>query len=312
MRRTLCLLTWAAVSGSVSAQEATPLQVVPLQRPGSAAASAKPADHATSADKPVRPTAPKADSREADKPVSSKPGGSEAAAPARAIPPSRAPAGSASVVPVHGDPAVGKPATAPMSGARPAAGPHAAEPAVATASRPVRQPGKPDNLRVTEASARPVTAVAPVRIATAPVRQELFPTEPPPPPPAAPAPEEKAASPASPKAAPRPVAPPRPRANPAGAGQTFSGSLSGSVSKVHHFNAKAGDKVRVELSGRNPLAYLTVTQPDGKEMLPTETRGLLANLPMDGQYSVKVFLFRDGAGSDGKPVDYRLRVVPVK
>ena len=32
MRRTLCLLTWAAVSGGALAQEAMPLQVVPLQR----------------------------------------------------------------------------------------------------------------------------------------------------------------------------------------------------------------------------------------------------------------------------------------
>ncbi|HNX70019.1 MAG TPA: PPC domain-containing protein [Rivihabitans pingtungensis] len=81
---------------------------------------------------------------------------------------------------------------------------------------------------------------------------------------------------------------------------------------MHSFNAKAGDTVRVELNGKNPLAYLTLIQPDGKEMVPAETRGLLLTLPMDGQYSVKVFLFRDGAGSDGKPVDYRLRVLPVK
>jgi hypothetical protein len=136
--------------------------------------------------------------------------------------------------------------------------------------------------------------------------------------PAAPAAAEPTSEPPAPpsKAKPAPKPRPKPAASADGAqikiGQTITGSLTGSASRTYRFNAKAGSKVRLELTGANPLAYMTLSQPDGKAMIPEETRGLLLELPMDGVYAVKVYLFRDGAGAGGKAVDYRLRVLAVK
>lgn len=244
MRRSFCLLTWAALSSGALAQEAAPLQVVPLQRPANAA-------EAPAKTKQAEPSA-------------SKP----AAKPAVAAKPT-------------------VPAAAPTQGAPVKVDVHGAEPAPAAA---VSAPA-------------PAPAVAPtpaVEAAAAPAAAE--PTSEPPAPPS--------------KAKPAPKPRPKPAASADGAqikiGQTITGSLTGSASRTYRFNAKAGSKVRLELTGANPLAYMTLSQPDGKAMIPEETRGLLLELPMDGVYAVKVYLFRDGAGAGGKAVDYRLRVLAVK
>lgn len=244
MRRSFCLLTWAALSSGALAQEAAPLQVVPLQRPANAA-------EAPAKTKQAEPSA-------------SKP----AAKPAVAAKPTA-------------------PAAAPTQGAPVKVDVHGAEPAPAAA---VSAPA-------------PAPAVAPtpaVEAAAAPAAAE--PTSEPPAPPS--------------KAKPAPKPRPKPAASADGAqikiGQTITGSLTGSASRTYRFNAKAGSKVRLELTGANPLAYMTLSQPDGKAMIPEETRGLLLELPMDGVYAVKVYLFRDGAGAGGKAVDYRLRVLAVK
>ena len=118
---------------------------------------------------------------------------------------------------------------------------------------------------------------------------------------------------AKPVPKPRPVSKPRP-VNRDGSlrislGQTLSGSLSGSASRSYRLSAKAGAKVRIEVTGKVALAYFSVIQPDGKTIQPVETRGWLGELPDDGDYTIKVYLYRDGAGSEGKPVDYRLRVL---
>jgi hypothetical protein len=103
--------------------------------------------------------------------------------------------------------------------------------------------------------------------------------------PAAPAAAEPTSEPPAPpsKAKPAPKPRPKPAASADGAqikiGQTITGSLTGSASRTYRFNAKAGSKVRLELTGANPLAYMTLSQPDGKAMIPEETRGLLLELP---------------------------------
>ena len=117
----------------------------------------------------------------------------------------------------------------------------------------------------------------------------------------------------TPRPKPRPVSKPRP-VNRDGSlrislGQTLSGSLSGSASRSYRLSAKAGAKVRIEVTGKVALAYFSVIQPDGKTIQPVETRGWLGELPDGGDYTIKVYLYRDGAGSEGKPVDYRLRVL---
>lgn len=247
MRRSFCLLTWAALSSGALAQEAAPLQVVPLQRPANAA-------EAPAKTKQAEPSA-------------SKP----AAKPAVAAKPTA-------------------PAAAPTQGAPVKVDVHGAEPAPAAAvSAPAPAPAVAPTPAV-EAAAAPVAPAA------------AEPTSEPPAPPS--------------KAKPAPKPRPKPAASADGAqikiGQTITGSLTGSASRSYRFNAKAGSKVRLELTGANPLAYMTLSQPDGKAMIPEETRGLLLELPMDGVYAVKVYLFRDGAGAGGKAVDYRLRVLAVK
>jgi len=162
------------------------------------------------------------------------------------------------------------------------------------------------------ASASPTAAAAPVIApapAAAPTAAAPSPTEP------ASLDTPPAAEAKKPAPKPRPVSKPRP-ANSDGSlrinqGQTLSGSLSGSTSRSYRLSAKAGAKVRIEVTGKVALAYFSVIQPDGKTIQPVETRGWLGELPDDGDYTIKVYLYRDGAGSEGKPVDYRLRVLPV-
>ena len=122
-------------------------------------------------------------------------------------------------------------------------------------------------------------------------------------------------------ASPPPAAPAKPRhrqqASCRQTGQSRAGEhlpepSGGATSKLHSFNAKAGDTVRVELNGKNPLAYLTLIQPDGKEMVPAHRNRPAAYLADGWPIQRQGIPIRDGAGSDGKPVDYRLRVLPVK
>lgn len=130
--------------------------------------------------------------------------------------------------------------------------------------------------------------------------------------------DAKPADEVKPQARPRPVSKPAASPRPTSSdgalrvslGQTVSGRLSNNASRDYRLSVKAGTKVRIELAGKVPLAYFTISRPDGKPMHPVDTRGWLGELPDEGEYGIRVYLFREGAGSEGRPVDYRLRVLP--
>lgn len=186
----------------------------------------------------------------------------------------------------------------------------AAAPAKPTTATPVTVTAGPtqESAGVSPAavpSPAPVSKPAPAPVAASPVATPAEPASPD----TAPAEETK-----KPAPKPKPAAKPR-QINSDGSlrislGQAVSGSLSGSASRSYRLSAKAGAKVRIEVTGKVALAYFSVSQPDGKTIQPVETRGWLGELPADGEYTIKVYLYRDGAGSEGKPVDYRLRVLP--
>jgi hypothetical protein len=182
----------------------------------------------------------------------------------------------------------------------------AAAPAKSATATPVTVTASPtqDAASVSPAAAPAVVTPAPAAAPTAATPSPTASASPETPP---------AVEAAKPVPKPRPVSKPRP-VNRDGSlrislGQTLSGSLSGSASRSYRLSAKAGAKVRIEVTGKVALAYFSVIQPDGKTIQPVETRGWLGELPDDGDYTIKVYLYRDGAGSEGKPVDYRLRVL---
>lgn len=192
----------------------------------------------------------------------------------------------------------------PSGAAAAPAKPTTATPVTVTAG-PTQESAGVSPAAVPAPSPAPLSKPAPAPVAASPVATPVEPVSP------DPAPAEEAKKPA-PK--PKPAAKPR-QINSDGSlrislGQAVSGSLSGSASRSYRLSAKAGAKVRIEVTGKVALAYFSVSQPDGKTIQPVETRGWLGELPADGEYTIKVYLYRDGAGSEGKPVDYRLRVLP--
>ncbi len=192
----------------------------------------------------------------------------------------------------------------PSGAAAAPAKPTTATPVTVTAG-PTQESAGVGPAAVPAPSPAPVSKPASAPVATSPVAMPAEPAS------TDTAPAEEAKKPA-PK--PKPAAKPRP-INSDGSlrislGQAVSGSLSGSASRSYRLSAKAGAKVRIEVTGKVALAYFSVSQPDGKTIQPVETRGWLGELPADGEYTIKVYLYRDGAGSEGKPVDYRLRVLP--
>lgn len=192
----------------------------------------------------------------------------------------------------------------PSGAAAAPAKPTTATPVTVTAG-PTQESAGVSPAAVPAPSPAPVSKPASAPVATSPVAMPAEPAS------TDTAPAEEAKKPA-PK--PKPAAKPRP-INSDGSlrislGQAVSGSLSGSASRSYRLSAKAGAKVRIEVTGKVALAYFSVSQPDGKTIQPVETRGWLGELPADGEYTIKVYLYRDGAGSEGKPVDYRLRVLP--
>lgn len=192
----------------------------------------------------------------------------------------------------------------PSGAAAAPAKPTTATPVTVTAG-PTQESAGVSPAAVPAPSPAPVSKPAPAPVAASPVATPAEPATPD----TAPAEETK-----KPAPKPKPAAKPRPINSDGslriGLGQAVSGSLSGSASRSYRLSAKAGAKVRIEVTGKVALAYFSVSQPDGKTIQPVETRGWLGELPADGEYTIKVYLYRDGAGSEGKPVDYRLRVLP--
>lgn len=197
----------------------------------------------------------------------------------------------------------------PSGAAAAPAKPTTATPVTVTAG-PTQESAGVSPAAVPAPSPAPVSKPASAPVATSPVATPAEPASADTAPPdTAPAEETK-----KPAPKPKPAAKPR-QINSDGSlrislGQAVSGSLSGSASRSYRLSAKAGAKVRIEVTGKVALAYFSVSQPDGKTIQPVETRGWLGELPADGEYTIKVYLYRDGAGSEGKPVDYRLRVLP--
>ncbi|AVY92989.1 hypothetical protein [Microvirgula aerodenitrificans] len=87
---------------------------------------------------------------------------------------------------------------------------------------------------------------------------------------------------------------------------SVSGKLGGHQVRDYVFTGKAGQPVRITLSG-SPNAYFLLWEPEHQAMSVSETRDWWGKLPTDGKYMIRVFVYRTAA-ERGESVSYRLRL----
>jgi len=94
-------------------------------------------------------------------------------------------------------------------------------------------------------------------------------------------------------------------------GATFSNTVSGNASIDYYIKAKAGQKMSVKLDSANTSLYFLVTKSGGAESIADDARDATewtGELPDDATYIVRVYLFRNAARTNKRPVSFKVRL----
>lgn len=94
-------------------------------------------------------------------------------------------------------------------------------------------------------------------------------------------------------------------------GGTYSNTVSGSNAVDYYIKAKAGQKLSVKLTSANTSLYFLVTKQGGVESIADDARDATewsGELPTDDTYIVRVYLFRNAARTNKRPVSFKVRI----
>lgn len=94
---------------------------------------------------------------------------------------------------------------------------------------------------------------------------------------------------------------------------TTNANYSSTVSKYdsvdYYITAKSGQKISVKLTAANTSLYFLVTKAGGVEAIADDARDATewsGELPEDGNYIVRVYLFRNAARTNKRPVKFKI------
>lgn len=93
-------------------------------------------------------------------------------------------------------------------------------------------------------------------------------------------------------------------------GGDYSNTVAGNGSVDYYITAKAGQRMSAKLTSANSSLYFLVTKSGGTESIADDARDATewsGDLPDNGTYVVRVYLFRNAARTNKKPVSFKIR-----
>lgn len=94
-------------------------------------------------------------------------------------------------------------------------------------------------------------------------------------------------------------------------GATFSNTVTGYRTVDYYVTAKAGQKMSVKLIKANTFLYFTIIKSGGAEAIADDARDATewsGTLPADGTYIIRVYLFRNEARRNKRPVGFKVQL----
>ena len=93
-------------------------------------------------------------------------------------------------------------------------------------------------------------------------------------------------------------------------GADYSNTVKGATAVDFYVKAKAGQKMSVKLTSANTSLYFLVTKSGAVESIADDARDATewtGELPDDATYVVRVYLFRNAARTNKRPVSFKIR-----